>query len=64
MTITKHQRKFAAAIFDLDDTLYRNEAIPNQVKQNIIGALRRCGHCEPERLLTSYARGPQSPNHF
>lgn len=39
MTIIKQDRKFAAIVFDLDDTLYRVEAIPKQVKQNIIGAI-------------------------
>eukprot|EP00892_Ulva_mutabilis_P002206 jgi/Ulvmu1/11987/UM082_0066.1 len=36
MTIIKQQRKFAAILFDLDDTLYRVEEIPQQVKENII----------------------------
>lgn len=38
MTIIQQQRRFAAIIFDLDDTLYRIDEIPQKVKENIIGS--------------------------
>ena len=49
MTVKDKQRRFTAAIIDLDDTLYRSAEMPEEVKNNIQGA---CVSLVCRRLLT------------